>query len=166
MNYILIVELITSIIFAIPTLIIGGIVAYIGYLQYQTNKRQQLVNEEKFKLDLFDKRYKVFEATRYLFMQIIQSGDIDQHKIREFSVNTTETVFLFDDEIRKYLKKVLDEAVTLQVTNMKYKDLPVSSKRSELCEKQGEITKWFHGQYSELQEVFAPYLKFKEWKGN
>lgn len=64
----------------IITTIIAGIVAYVGVLQYQTNKRQQLINEEKFKLDLFDKRFKVYEATKYLFTQILQLGNIDLQK--------------------------------------------------------------------------------------
>ena len=149
----------------IITAIIAAIVAYIGWLQYQTNKRQQLVNEEKFKLDLFDKRFKVYEATRYLFMQIIQLGNVDLQKIRKFRLLTMDAIFLFDDEIHEYLEKEVHlKALKINNVVMQYKDLPVGTKRSELCEEQAEIEKSFHDEYSELQNVFSPYLKFRVWK--
>ncbi|ODS32495.1 MAG: hypothetical protein SCARUB_02396 [Candidatus Scalindua rubra] len=149
----------------IITTIIAGIVAYVGVLQYQTNKRQQLINEEKFKLDLFDKRFKVYEATKYLFTQILQLGNIDLQKIRKFRLITMDAVFLFDDEIHKYLEKEI-HLKALKINNIvkKYKDLPEGSKKVELCREQAEIVNWFRDEYFKLQNVFSPYLKFKVWK--
>jgi hypothetical protein len=40
----------------ITTIIIAVIVAYIGYLQYRINRERKEVEEEKLKLNLFDKK--------------------------------------------------------------------------------------------------------------
>ena len=88
-----VVSVITTIIISFLILIIAGIVAYIGCLQYRVSKGQQKVAEEKFNLDLFDKRFKVFDATRTLFLKIIESGNINLQEIREFRVSTIDAVF-------------------------------------------------------------------------
>jgi len=154
--------MILTIIISFLTLIIAGIVAYIGILQYQTNRRRQEVEGEKFKLDLFDKRYKVFEAIRYLFMQIIQLGNMDMQKIRKFRLLTMDAIFLFDDEIHEYLEKEVHmKALRLNNIVREYNPLPLGTKRDELCREQAEIVDWFHDEYFELQNLFSPYLKFE-----
>ena len=52
----------------IATIIIAIIVAFIGFLQYLNNKEQKIISEEKLKLELFDKRFKVFESTKDQFI--------------------------------------------------------------------------------------------------
>jgi len=164
MNDISILSLITSIIFAIPTLIIAGIVALITILQYQTNKRQQLVNEEKFKLDLFDRRFKVFDATRNLFLQITNSSDIDKQKIKEFRVSASDAGFLFNDEISKYLEEILKKANILNFAASESKAINAGSRLDKLYKIQDDITEWFDVQSKEVKKVFSPYLQFKIWK--
>ena len=165
MTYITIASIILTIIISFLTLIIAGIVGYVGVLQYQTNKRQQKVNEEKLKLDLFDKRFKVYEVTKYLFTQILQLGNIDSQKIRKFRLLTMDAIFLFDDEIHEYLQEEV-HVKALEINNIvkKYKDLPVGTKRTKLRKEQTKIVNWFRAEYFELQNVFSPYLKFKVWK--
>lgn len=48
-------ELIEKIILALPSIIIAGIVAYIAYQQYE-------INRQKLKLDLYDRRFKIYIA--------------------------------------------------------------------------------------------------------
>lgn len=76
-----------------------------------------------------------------------------------------DAVFLFDDEIHKYLEKEI-HLKALKINNIvkKYKDLPEGSKKVELCREQAEIVNWFRDEYFKLQNVFSPYLKFKVWK--
>jgi hypothetical protein len=165
MKEIQVLSFITSIIFAIPTLIISVIVAYIAIRQYQTNKKQQLINEERFKLDLFDKRFKVYEATRILFFNIMQSGaEIDNQVRRDFGFKTLDAVFLFDETTSKYLEEVHKKASRLVSISIRYKTLPVGEKRDKLVDEQMKIDDWFNGEYFKLQDTFSRYLKFKELK--
>ena len=48
-------DLIEKIILALPSLIIAGIVACIAYQQYE-------INRQKLKLDLYDRRFKIYSA--------------------------------------------------------------------------------------------------------
>ena len=161
-----VVSVITTIIISFLILIIAGIVAYIGCLQYRVSKRQQKIAEEKFNLDMFDKRFKVFDATRTFFLKIIESGNINLQEIREFRVSTIDAVFLFDDEISKYLEEVIRKALKLQKIILKCKGLHAGTKRLILCKEQEEIVEWFHSQYLKLQNAFSPYLKFRVWREN
>ena len=165
MKEIAILSFITSIIFAIPTLIISAIVAWIAIRQYQTNKRQQLVNEERFKLDLFDRRYKVFDATRDLFFNIMQSGaEFDKRDLPKFAIKTIDATFLFDKTISRFIEKALSYAIQLERINIQCNNLPVGAELDKLVKAQMEITGWFSGKYYELQNLFSPYLKFKALK--
>lgn len=149
----------------IITSIILAIVAYISWLQYQTNKRQQWVNEERFKLDLFDKRFKVFDATRNVILQIIDSSDIDTKKINEFKVSASDAGFLFNDEIFKYLEEILKKANMLNFAVSQLKALRPGKRRDKLCKKQEDITTWFDTQSKEeVKKLFSPYLQFEVWK--
>lgn len=113
----------------IVTTIIALIVAYIGYLQYRTNRERKEVEEEKLKLDLFDKRFKVFKSTRYLFQKILEFGNMDKQKIREFRLITIDAIFLFDDEIHEYLEKEVHmKALKLNNVVSAYTPLPNAGK--------------------------------------
>lgn len=150
---------------SIITSIILAIVAYISWLQYQTNKRQQWVNEERFKLDLFKKRFKVFDATRNVILQIIDSSDIDKQKINEFRMNASDAGFLFNDKISEYLEEMFKKAVMLNSVVSESKAVRPGGRLEKLYKKQDEITKWFDSQSKEeVKKLFSPYLQFEVWK--
>ncbi|MBT6046328.1 MAG: hypothetical protein HOG49_05845 [Candidatus Scalindua sp.] len=150
----------------IATIIIAIIVAFIGFLQYLNNKEQKIISEEKLKLELFDKRFKVFESTRDLFQQILQLGKVDRQEARKFRQLTMDAIFLFDVEIHDYLEKEVHiKALRLNNIVKEYDPLPVSTKKTKLHKERVEIVDWFRGEYFELQYLFSPYLKFREWEG-
>jgi hypothetical protein len=147
----------------IATIIIAVIVAYIGFLQYQTNKRQQLVNEDKLRLDLFDKRFKVFDDTRELFQKAYSTvvGPIDKQAIHEFNIMTIDALFLFDENISEYLELAQIKANRFNSIYTQCKNLPIGTQRDKLYEEKGEIGEWFVGGHSNLQTLFSSYLSFE-----
>ena len=78
--------------------VIAILATYIAYQQWQTNAK-------KSKLDLFDRRFRVFEETRKILGMIYTSGVSDEQLLR-FTTETAEADFLFGPEIREYMDEI------------------------------------------------------------
>src|SRR3954454_23451581 len=75
---------------------LGGLIAW---RQWRTNQRQAATNHHRLKLDLFDRRFEVYEATHTFLQNIIADIGVDLDRIREFRRRTGKAVFLFPDEL-------------------------------------------------------------------
>ncbi|MBN1805630.1 MAG: hypothetical protein JW837_10295 [Sedimentisphaerales bacterium] len=144
-------------IFTSITIIIGIFVAYIAYNQYRLSK-------EKFKLDMFDKRYGVYKNTQVFLTKIFRNAKIEMEDIFEFRAGTQDSVFLFKEDIPDYLQKIDNKALKLWETHKSLDGVPKGVKRSEMCYEQTDLFDWLIKQLPELPNKFAPYLKFKMWK--
>ena len=87
----------------IVTIVIGLFATWISYSQYSINK-------EKFKLDLFEKRFAIFVGARKLLSIVLRDGNIDINDLYEFRANTAEASFLFDEDITNHLKDIDERA--------------------------------------------------------
>lgn len=115
-------------------------VAFIALLQYLNNRRQRLINEEKFKLDLFDKRFKVFDVTRELFFNIMQSGgECDRQVLREFSLKTIDATFLFDKAISEYIDNASRKAIRLDGMYRQCRGRPIGTKGNEFLKEHNQF---------------------------
>ena len=81
------------------TLLIACGVAYVAYQQY-------LLGRAKFKLDLFEKRFAVFDATRKLLGAMASDGPGELEKVHEFRVAVTDAQFLFCSDVTDYLNEI------------------------------------------------------------
>ena len=89
-----------------PTVAVLG--AMIGYRQWR-------LAQNKLKLDLFDRRFKVYEAARDLLASIMTSGKAMDDKVFKFLVATREAKWLLDIDVANYLvKQVYHKALDLQ----------------------------------------------------
>ncbi len=113
---------------------------------------------------MFDKRFKVYDATRNVFLQITNSSDIDKQKINEFRISTSDAGFLFDDEISKYLEEILKKANLLNHAVSESKAIQASRRLDKLHKKQDDITEWFDTQSEEVKKLFSRYLQFEAWR--
>ena len=59
---------------------------YIAWQQHKTN-------EEKLKLDLFDKRFKVYDATRKYLSKISAEGTVGNDELVDFLIETNKSYF-------------------------------------------------------------------------
>ena len=144
-------------IFTSVTILIGFFVAYTAYNQYKLSK-------EKFKLDMFDKRYGVYKNTQVFLTKILRDAKIEMEDIFEFRAGTQDSVFLFKEDIPDYLKNIDNKALELWETHKNLDGVPKGEKRSEISRKQTELLGWLTSKLPELKNIFAPYLKFKTWK--
>jgi hypothetical protein len=138
------------------TFTVAVIVAWVGFQQY-------LLAREKFKLDLFEKRFAVYKATQK-FLVSLGSSEFGYDNTVQFLRDTQDAVFLFDQEIVDYLDTLYKKANTAIGVKFKYQHLPVGSERSVLCDQEMHLRLELGNELIRLKDVFAPYLKFKVWK--
>jgi hypothetical protein len=136
-----------------PTVaVLGSFIAY----------RQWRLAQNKLKLDLFDRRFAVYEAARALLASIMTSGKAKDEELFKFMSATREAKWLLDTAIAKYLDEVLyHKALDLQVLASELEGVPVGDVRTKNVQAQSEIKKWFMAQYKVLDDQFSPYLQLK-----
>jgi hypothetical protein len=136
----------------ILTIIIATFVAYVAYVQFK------LANE-KFKLDLFEKRFAIYKEVESFLQK--NMPNITSEEALNFFYNTKAAIFLFEDDIADYLNEIFKNALELEKIRIENPSGPFPSSYNELW-------KWFVDQLaakpSPLIEKFSPYLKLKTWK--
>ena len=134
--------------------IIAGIVAYIAFMQFKTNR-------DRLRLELYKKRFSVYEGLKELLNKIIICFDVTDDDLREFRIKTNEAAFLFDKDIVEYLKEINNKGTKLYSHNCKLKspDLPNPNGYEE--EEIKKISIWLQDQLEESKDIFSKYLKFK-----
>ena len=130
--------------------VLGSFVAY----------RQWRLAQSKLKLDLFERRLKVYAAATGLISSIMTSGKAKDDKVFEYMVATREAKWLLNSEIAEYLDKQLyHQAVDLQMLESELEGVPVGDVRSNNVKAQSEIKKWFAAQFTVLDSKFGPFLQ-------
>lgn len=134
-----------------PTLaVLGSLIAY----------RQWRLAQNKLKLDLFERRFSVYEAARNLLGSIITSGKAKDEEIFKFMVATREAKWVLNAQVAEYLDKQLyHKAIDLQTLSSVLEGVPMGEERTTNVHKQAEIKKWFLAQYDVLDEYFEPFLQ-------
>jgi hypothetical protein len=136
-----------------PTVaVLGSFIAY----------RQWRLAQNKLKLDLFDRRFSVYEAARSLLASIMTSGKAKDEEVFKFMVSTREAKWLLNDSVADYLEKQLyHKAIDLQALAAVLEGEPMGETRSKNIHAQAEIKKWLMAQYNVLDESFAPFLQLR-----
>lgn len=132
--------------------IMGAIIAY----------RQWRTAQNKLKLELFERRFAVFDAARKLIGSIMGSGRATDEKVFEYLTGTREAKWLLDKDVAKYLDEELyHKVVDLQALHSELEGLPVGPERTANVQKQSELKKWIYKQYEVLDEKFSKYLQLE-----
>ncbi len=136
-----------------PTVaILGSFIAY----------RQWRLAQNKLKLDLFDRRFSVYEAARTLLASIMTSGKAKDEEIFKFMAATREAKWLLNASVAEYLDKQLyHQALHLMALASELEGVGVGDERTKNVQTQVDIKMWFTAQYEVLDEKFALYLQLR-----
>ena len=135
------------------TLVLGVSVAIVAWLQWW-------VALNKLRLDLFDRRYKVYDATRNFLGAIIREAKFTNSELFEFYARTSDAEFLFGADVTEHLEKIRKRAVHLQTAQKIYDPLPVGEERSKHVQAAHDDLLWLTDQITSISKTFAPYLGF------
>jgi hypothetical protein len=138
---------------------------YIAHQQYKLNKQIALLNSQRVKWDLFEKRYKVYQLTKEILLDITQENKIDTIKLRDYNFNIREMVFLFDNDINDYIQLIIKNGIDITHSEDKMKrevNQTTPEKWMEMCEENSKLTRFFSFEYQEnIENRFMKYLNFQ-----
>lgn len=135
-----------------PTIALLG--AYIGWQQWRTNRN-------KLKLDLFERRYTMYDAAVQLINSILRSGKATQEAIFEFTSKTRSANFIVGKGIAIYLDGELRaRAIDLETLQVELSSLQ-GPERVDNLKKQSDLKRWFAEQYDVLQQRFKSQLNLR-----
>jgi hypothetical protein len=83
---------------ALGTLVIAGVVAYIGYRQWRTAYEQVV-------LDLFERRMTIYDETQSVLGEIMREGTADHGTIVRYDQATSRLKLMFGDDVATYADK-------------------------------------------------------------
>ncbi|MFA5744641.1 MAG: hypothetical protein WC887_00240 [Candidatus Paceibacterota bacterium] len=142
-------------------IIIAILLAYIAWQNYRINEAGFYINKDKLRLDLFDRRYKVFEGFRSFFTSFSLLADIKSDELSKLIWDTADAEFLFGKEVSEYRQKVIDKCVRLKQLNGKFQRGVMDEKiRAELAQEAADLEEWIANQNEELRKLFRKYLHF------
>jgi hypothetical protein len=126
---------------ALATLVIGIVAASIALRQYR-------VAHAKFKLDLFEKRYAVYQATVHMLSSFATGspyGQVTSGMPAKFRAETSAATFLFDADIAAFIDRVANEA-----------DVAADGINGDHV--------WASNELKTIADRFRPYMEMKEWR--
>jgi len=143
------IELVINILNALLIPLIAIIAAYIAYQQYS-------INRKKVKLDLYEKRYNIYKTTKKILFTVTQDGKIELKELKNSIIGIkNESKFLFNKEVVQFIKNLQENSIKLNNLNNE------RIKTTEQQNKANELTNWFTDNYINLEDLYNPYLSFK-----
>lgn len=125
---------------AFLTPVVAGVGIYFGFAQLKIRRTQAEINKYRLKHELFDRRYEIYEAAKELINIALNTAELEYAHINPVALKTRGAIFIFGDDIVKYVDRLHKDAIQLIVLNRKMKsgkainnnDLMVSAKASTL----------------------------------
>jgi hypothetical protein len=121
-------------------------------------RQQVIIARTKLRHDLFDRRFKVFEAARTFLASVMRSGKMSVSDFNDYTAGVIDAQFLLSKEVRAYLFEIRKRATAMQALNDTLEPLPPGAKKSELVDKAGAEFTWLSEQLDVLPDKFKPFL--------
>lgn len=94
----------------VPTLIIGSITSYIAYQQHNISKEQKKIAQDKHRLELFEKRYEIYE----LFLKLsLSSRKIKMYKNLEANPVRSDIEWAESEKYREFVDDNIEKMFSL-----------------------------------------------------
>jgi hypothetical protein len=134
---------------------IGCVTVYIAWQQWQTARN-------KFRFDLFERRFAVFEAAMKLVWIAVTKGDVPDEARREFLAATKGVEFLFNQKIHDHCDALAKEALNVRIGSEKIASLSIGEDRARSEGARADRITWFNAQLDEIPKLFGPFLRIRE----
>jgi hypothetical protein len=139
-------------VFAVMMLLLVGGVSWIAYMQIR-------IATANYNLELYDKRYRVFEAAEAFLRHLLVEGKVSDFALNEFNIGIAGAVFLFDNDLNIYLDALRRRSLSLSALTDQLALMECDAEgRDEVIDK---IDAWlidFKLEYARLVSAFRPYL--------
>ena len=136
-----------------PTVAVLG--SYIAYKQWR-------LGQDKLRLDLFDRRFRLYDATKTLLFDIATLAKVDDAQVLQHASLVGESKWLFGPEVTNRVEQLYAPARELQNLAYELARTTAAEELLALYAKRSELTTWFMQQYASLDQAFAPYLTVRQ----
>ncbi|MBA3648126.1 MAG: hypothetical protein H0W62_06180 [Chitinophagales bacterium] len=126
----------------------------IAYQQYQ-------VQRYKVKLDLFERRMKIYENIRSVLINVFHYASLEKADMNNFHMCVRHSKFLFDKPTRDYIFEIEDKVLEFQRIQMFLfgpGSLPEGETRTLKAVLQEEIMMWLINQITVFDEKFSNFM--------
>jgi hypothetical protein len=138
---------------ALLTPVIAFFAVYVAASQWNTARN-------KLRLDLFEKRYAVYEAAQKFIGSIVTSGKVNNDNILTYMTATRAAKWIVSHEVGEYLERELyTPAIELQTLQSMLVGVPVGEERTKNVARQAALKTHFNAQYKQLDIWFSAYLQ-------
>ena len=135
--------------------LIALFLAYIAYQNY-------VIQNKKLRLDLFDKRYKVFQAVKDLLKNSFVHGIPRRESLNKFNLETWDAEFLFDDDdIKIYIEEIRSRTLSAIHQEESLLRNPSADERVRIAGELEVFENWVTDQPIFSKTLFKKYLHFK-----
>lgn len=146
---------------ALLTPLIALIALWIAYQQMKSNR-------DKVRLDLFEKRMKIFLIVRESLGTILADGSSKNINWKDFHFAIEQSKFILSEELQEFLTEI--ETKTRQIRAQEVLlfgvndrgGVPIGERRNKICEENSELLKWLTDQFEPLQNRFAKFMKMNK----
>lgn len=138
-------EPITNLLIAAIPIVLTVLGSYIAIQQYRTNKK-------KLKLDLFDKRFLIFQATKDYLAEVIISVPTSLEEQSKFLRGTRGAEYVFSKDIKKYIDEIWAKSIDLE----EWAQDPGTALHAQ--ERASHI-KWFKKELENVDTKFRKYMQ-------
>jgi hypothetical protein len=137
------------------TPVIGAVATYIAWQQWRTN-------QNKLKLDRYERRLQVYkEVVRFISVGI-SDATYDNSELMTFRSKVSEADFLFGEEVPKYIDELHYRAVQLHTWTKQYRDdsqpKPEGYDHTKVVERMHQELEWVSSQLEPARKIFKRYL--------
>lgn len=138
------------------TPLIAGIVGYVAWQQWK-------LNERKHRLDLYDRRKRIYEEVKKLFNIISRNANVDIRELSDYWIAVSEADFLFGSDITDYLREIYDHGLKLWQWNSQRRtqEKPPNYDQQKVMQGMEEELTWLMEQGEPAKKKFKKYLNLR-----
>ena len=130
---------------------VGSLAGYIAWRQWKTA-------QHRLRLDMFDRRFAIYEATKLLFGKVPLHGQITSDDLREFYRSMKGAEFLFDGETREYFKRIGELCWQAQMARHRQGRLNEGVALDKLIDEEDKILTFLQYEGPNLEKIVSRYL--------
>ena len=141
------------------TPVIAIIATYIAWQQWK-------INQQKLKLEKYDRRLHVYEEIKKILSIIARDAQAGTEDLLRFRTSVSEADFLFGPEIIDFIDEIYKRGLNLWRCNQKYRDYtqtkPEGYDHEKVVDEMHKELTWLSEQFEPAKEKFRKYLDLSD----